>query len=403
MGVLRLLFPGGPPDARWATGFALSQVTALLTATSAISSTALAQREANLPAWQSFFVYVLLAAFYVPMYARYRALESERQSAVASEASAGLEPPPPTCTGTSANAQRGVPASRSLRRYAALAVIDTQANYLIVKAFGYTSLTSVTLLDCAAIPFSMVLSKFGLGDSYTRRHMLGGAVSVVGIAILVLADADGRKGGSEDEGSNPFLGDVLVLLAALLYASSNVLQESALLDGASGMEVLAHVGAIGAVVSGAQCLTFEYGDLAKLRAATGLGGVAEMATFAISLFAMYSLTRRCFVDVARRRLTSVCSVRMYGQRWRAWRSLGVSGGRGRRSRSLYRLQSSALGWCFSPPLETRYRWIGRRTQSRGMRLSRKILPSSPQIWRVGRRVRARRWRGLAPRRHSFIH
>lgn len=290
MGVLRLLFPGGPPDARWATGFALSQVTALLTATSAISSTALAQREANLPAWQSFFVYVLLAAFYVPMYARYRALESERQSAVASEASAGLEPPPPTCTGTSANAQRGVPASRSLRRYAALAVIDTQANYLIVKAFGYTSLTSVTLLDCAAIPFSMVLSKFGLGDSYTRRHMLGGAVSVVGIAILVLADADGRKGGSEDEGSNPFLGDVLVLLAALLYASSNVLQESALLDGASGMEVLAHVGAIGAVVSGAQCLTFEYGDLAKLRAATGLGGVAEMATFAISLFAMYSLT-----------------------------------------------------------------------------------------------------------------
>ena len=290
MGVLRLLFPGGPPDARWATGFALSQVTALLTATSAISSTALAQREANLPAWQSFFVYVLLAAFYVPMYARYRALESERQSAVASEASAGLEPPPPTCTGTSANAQRGVPASRSLRRYAALAVIDTQANYLIVKAFGYTSLTSVTLLDCAAIPFSMVLSKFGLGDSYTRRHMLGGAVSVVGIAILVLADADGRKGGSEDEGSNPFLGDVLVLLAALLYASSNVLQESALLDGASGTEVLAHVGAIGAVVSGAQCLTFEYGDLAKLRAATGLGGVAEMATFAISLFAMYSLT-----------------------------------------------------------------------------------------------------------------
>jgi solute carrier family 35 protein F1/2 len=297
MGVLRLLFPGGPPDARWATGLALSQVTALFTATSAISSTALAQREANLPAWQSFFVYVLLAAFYVPIYARYRALESERQSAVASEASAGLEPPPPTGTGTSANAPAGVPASRSLRRYAALAVIDTQANYLIVKAFGYTSLTSVTLLDCAAIPFSMVLSKLALGDSYTRRHVLGGAVSVVGIAILVLADADGRRGGREDEGSDPFLGDVIVLLAALLYASSNVLQESALLDGASGTEVLAHVGAIGAAVSGAQCLTFEYGDLAKLRAATGLGGVAEMATFAISLFAMYSLTpevlRRC--------------------------------------------------------------------------------------------------------------
>ena len=163
MGVLRLLFPGGPPDARWATGLALSQVTALLTATSAISSTALAQREANLPAWQSFFVYVLLAAFYVPMYARYRALESERQ---VGRSVGGVRR-----VGTAAADLHGHERERPERgsrqsltqAVRALAVIDTQANYLIVKAFGYTSLTSVTLLDCAAIPFSMVLSKLWLG------------------------------------------------------------------------------------------------------------------------------------------------------------------------------------------------------------------------------------------------
>ena len=35
--------------------------------------------------------------------------------------------------------------TRSTTRYAALALIDTQANYLIVKAFQYTSLTGVTV------------------------------------------------------------------------------------------------------------------------------------------------------------------------------------------------------------------------------------------------------------------
>ena len=64
-----------------------------------------------------------------------------------------------------------VPASRSLARYAALSVIDTQANYLIVQAFRYTSLTSVTLLDCAAIPFSMALSRAALGGAYARGHV----------------------------------------------------------------------------------------------------------------------------------------------------------------------------------------------------------------------------------------
>ena len=67
--VLRLVFPSGPPDARWVSGFALAQVAALLTATSAIASTALVNRGANLPAWQSFFVYALLAVFYVPAHA----------------------------------------------------------------------------------------------------------------------------------------------------------------------------------------------------------------------------------------------------------------------------------------------------------------------------------------------
>ena len=311
MGLFEVVFPSGLPDARWTQGFALAQVTALLSASSAVASTALVERGAKLPAWQSFFIYVLLAAFYVPAEWRARARDSDRRAraeAFASDATSGeIDDGSTGGAGRSSGSAptsapfdpwrrwEDTPVTRSTARYAALALIDTQANYLIVKAFQYTSLTSVTLLDCAAIPFSMALSRAALGGVYSRRHVLGGATSVMGLAILVLTDAYVR--GANDAGSNPALGDFIVLLAAFGYASSNVLQEAALLDGASAVEVLAHVGGVGAVFSGIQCLALELDSLARLNATAGAAGIAELATFAVSLFAMYSLVpevlRRC--------------------------------------------------------------------------------------------------------------
>ncbi len=39
-----------------------------------------------------------------------------------------------------------------LLKFATVALLDSWANYAIVMAYRYTSLTSVTLLDCATIP-----------------------------------------------------------------------------------------------------------------------------------------------------------------------------------------------------------------------------------------------------------
>ena len=198
-----------------------------------------------------------------------------------------LAPPPPsTPLSTGLTAQGSPGSSRTPARYALLAFIDTQANYWIVKAFRYTSLTSVTLLDCAAVPFSMALSVAILGSSYSRAHIAGGALSFGGLALLVLTDTESGGGSG---GSNPPLGDFMVIVAAALYASSNVLQERALLEGASTSEVLAAIGGIGAVISGLQCAVFELKDLSKVGRAAGAEGFLEMAAFAASLFAMYSL------------------------------------------------------------------------------------------------------------------
>lgn len=308
MGLFELVFPSGLPDARWTQGFVLAQGTALLSASSAVASTALVERGANLPAWQSFFIYILLAAFYVPSHWRALARDHDRRAraeAFASGATSGEfddDAPSSAVARSSFSAsfrpwrkRQETPVTRSTARYAALALIDTQANYFIVKAFQYTSLTSVTLLDCAAIPFSMALSRAALGGAYSRRHVFGGSISVAGLALLVLTDAYVR--GANDSGSNPALGDLMVLLAAFGYAASNVLQEAALLDGASTVEVLAHVGGFGTVFSGIQCIILERESLGRLHATAGVAGIAELVVFAVSLFAMYSLVpevlRRC--------------------------------------------------------------------------------------------------------------
>lgn len=47
--------------------------------------------------------------------------------------------------------------------YLLLAIADVEANYLIVKAYQYTTITSVMLFDCLTIPIVMILSYSVLG------------------------------------------------------------------------------------------------------------------------------------------------------------------------------------------------------------------------------------------------
>ncbi|KAG8348409.1 hypothetical protein TRVL_00768 [Trypanosoma vivax] len=108
-------------------------------------------------------------------------------------------------------------------RYAILAVIDVQANFVVVKAFQYTNLVSVQLLSCFTIPFAICLSFFVLGMRFAVTHVAGCIVATGGFVLLVLLDADGVS--RDDVGSSVVKGDLLCVLGASLYALSNVLTE----------------------------------------------------------------------------------------------------------------------------------------------------------------------------------
>uniref|UniRef100_A0A7N6FJ03 Info solute carrier family 35 member F2, like n=1 Tax=Anabas testudineus TaxID=64144 RepID=A0A7N6FJ03_ANATE len=134
-------------------------------------------------------------------------------------------------------------------KYLLLGLVDVEANYTVVKAYQYTTLTSVQLLDCFVIPVLILLSWWILKTRYRPVHYVAVCICLLGVGAMVGADLlAGRDQGST---SNILLGDGLVLLSAALYAVSNVCQEYTV-KNLSREEFLGMVGLFGTVISSVQ-------------------------------------------------------------------------------------------------------------------------------------------------------
>lgn len=177
-------------------------------------------------------------------------------------------------------------------KYAIIAAIDLEANYLLVLAYRYTSIASVMLLDCASIPCVMLLSRIVLKARYGQSHALGVCLCVVGLACAVVSDwlcaqrsADAQR--SSTASSDAVLGDVLALCGAALYAVSNTFQE--LFVKAHGRhEFLGYVGLFGGLLGLLQTGLLEGAQLRRAAwAPTDLGLLGGFTAF---LVAFYHLT-----------------------------------------------------------------------------------------------------------------
>ncbi|XP_061684516.1 solute carrier family 35 member F2-like isoform X2 [Syngnathoides biaculeatus] len=169
-------------------------------------------------------------------------------------------------------------------QYALVGLADVEANYAVVAAYRYTTLTSVQLLDCFVIPVVMFLSWWLLKTRYRPVHFAAVGVCLLGVGAMVGADLlAGRDQGSA---SDVLLGDGLVLLSAALYGVSNVWQEYAV-KNRSRLEFLGMLGLFGSVISTAQMLVLELRQVSAIRwrwqAALLLG------VFACCMLALYSL------------------------------------------------------------------------------------------------------------------
>ncbi|VDK77980.1 unnamed protein product [Litomosoides sigmodontis] len=169
-------------------------------------------------------------------------------------------------------------------RYLLLAIVDVEANYIIVYAYQFTNLTSIQLLDCSTIPMVLLLSWLFLSTRYLLTHIIGVGICLVGIAVLIWADALDGKGASGD--ANRVLGDILCLIASILYAVGNVGEEF-LVKQNSRVEYLGMVGLFGSIISGIQLAVLEHHELALVTWSGTI--IVYYLLFAACMFLFYSL------------------------------------------------------------------------------------------------------------------
>ncbi|XP_060747661.1 solute carrier family 35 member F2 [Tachysurus vachellii] len=146
-------------------------------------------------------------------------------------------------------------------KYLLLALTDVEANYTVVMAYQFTTLTSIQLLDCFVIPVLMVLSWFFLKTRYRPLHFIAVTVCLLGVGAMVGADLlAGRDQGSN---SDVLLGDGLVLISAALYAVSNMCQEYTV-KNLTRVEFLGMMGLFGTLISGVQMAVLEAEAVSKI-------------------------------------------------------------------------------------------------------------------------------------------
>lgn len=180
---------------------------------------------------------------------------------------------------------------KAVAGYAALAIADVEANFLVVKAYNYTSITSVMLLDCFTIPVVMTLAALFLGTRFGRLHFAGVLLCLAGIAALVLTDYSRQSGAADDNHSakSMLYGDLLVLGGATLYGMSNVAQEFIVKGGDNArVEFLAMLGLFGTPVSAAQVYFLESSEFSSIQ--WSLPVVSLVVAFSLAMFSFYSLT-----------------------------------------------------------------------------------------------------------------
>ncbi|XP_071753221.2 solute carrier family 35 member F2-like [Centroberyx gerrardi] len=184
-------------------------------------------------------------------------------------------------------------------KYLLLGLVDVEANYAVVKAYQYTTLTSIQLLDCFVIPVLMVLSWWVLKTRYRPLHYIAVCVCLLGVGAMVGADLlAGRDQGST---SNILLGDGLVLVSATLYAVSNVCQEYTV-KNLSRVEFLGMIGLFGTLISTIQIVILERHEIATIQWSWQVGLL--FGGYALCMYTLYS----CMPVVVK--LTSATSVNL---------------------------------------------------------------------------------------------
>ncbi|KAL8682604.1 MAG: hypothetical protein Q9186_001377 [Xanthomendoza sp. 1 TL-2023] len=237
----------------------LGQVLALsVTSTNTFSSLLVAQNT-SIPAFQTFFVYVLLNIIYTS-FTLYRY---------------GFK-------------RYGRLLLKDGWKYIILSFLDVQGNYFTVLAYRYTTILSAQLINFFAIVTVVIVSFAFLHVRYHITQVAGILICIGGVGILI--GSDHITGATSSDGiskGNQVKGDLFALLGAACYGGSNVVEEF-LVSKRPLYEVVGQIGFWGMIWNGAQAGIFDKKQFQTATWNAKVGGYLTGYTLILTMF--YSLT-----------------------------------------------------------------------------------------------------------------
>jgi len=231
------------------------QILALcITGTNTLSSL-LAYSNVSIPAFQTFFNYVLLNIVWTPITIYKVGFKGWRDMFI----------------------QHGW-------KYLILSFCDVEGNYFTVLGFRYTNILSASLINFWAIVVVVILSFSFMHVRYRVPQVIGIFVCVAGMGILIASDK--ITGANDFPAENALKGDLFALLGATFYGFSNTIQEF-LVSKRPMYEVVGMLAFWGMIINGVQAGIFDRASFrgASWTAATG----GYVAGYDLLLFIFYSL------------------------------------------------------------------------------------------------------------------
>lgn len=245
------------------------QLLAILITLTGVFSQLLSNNDINIPTTQSLINYTLLACTFTPIY-----LYQKRNNSIQTQHSS-----------SDSNTSH-----TSNYIFILLALIDVEGNYMLVKSYQYTTITSVQLLDCSTIPYVVILSKLLLHHTYTYKQICGAGISLLGMILLIGNDiyTDRYDNNTQHTFSDSVIGDICVLCGCMLYAISNVCQEY-IVRNSNTTQWLCKIGLFGTLWSILQIIVLERHELSSIaELSNNMIDILYCMGFSISMFMIYT-------------------------------------------------------------------------------------------------------------------
>jgi solute carrier family 35, member F1/2 len=155
-------------------------------------------------------------------------------------------------------------------KYIILAFFDVEGNYFTVLAYRYTTILSAQLINFWAIVVVVILSFLILKVRYHWAQILGILICIGGMGMLLGSDALNGSTVGGISGSHQLKGDLFAVLGASFYGLCNVYEEW-FVSGRPLYEVIGQLGFWATIINGIQAAIF---DRHSFRTATWNGAVA---------------------------------------------------------------------------------------------------------------------------------